>query len=84
MAFSFYALIYFLPISIALIETFLGIAQVTYFIKRGVIFLWKLKDDPENTASIWQKIKAFVIAFLPHSTFLSKPIGIFLLVNVEK
>ena len=39
MAFCFFALIYFLPISIALSETFTNLALVTYFVKRISLFI---------------------------------------------
>src|SRR3989338_2181048 len=38
MAFSFYALIYFLPVSIALSETFTGLSFFAYLLKRGAVF----------------------------------------------
>jgi len=43
MAFSFYALIFFLPISIALVETFTVLALLSYLLKRGVVFVLEIK-----------------------------------------
>ena len=65
MAFSYYALVYFLPISTALIETFAGIAQVTYFIKRGVLFRFRLKEQGKRgeQLSLYQTIALFLNSF---------------------
>jgi len=77
MAFCFYALIYFLPISIALAETFINLALVTFFIKRGTIFRKKLKegDLTFKGSSFYQKILIFFKFFKPVSSWLNLPIA---------
>ncbi len=74
MAFSFYALIYFLPISIALTETFSGLAVVLYFLKRGTLFFYGLKTGSSGWSS-------FFASFKPAANYLNKPLVIFLVIN---
>lgn len=74
MAFSFYALIYFLPISIALTETFSGLAIFLYFLKRGALFFYGLKTGSSNWSS-------FFTYFKPAANYLNKPLVIFLVIN---
>jgi len=83
MAFSFYAMIYFLPISTALIEIFASVAQVTFFVKRGFLFHFNLKEVKEGgkAVSLWQRIVLFIKSFTPVTSYLSKPIGFFILIN---
>jgi len=75
MAFSFYALIYFLPISIALSETFTVLALVCFFLKRGAIFYGRLKElsSNANRSSFLGKIACFFESFKPVSSYLSWP-----------
>ena len=74
MAVSFYALIYFLPISIALTETFSGLAIFLYFLKRGTLFFYGLKTGSSNWSS-------FFTYFKPAVNCLNKPLAIFLIIN---
>ena len=74
MAFSMYALIYFLPISIALTETFSGLAIFLYFLKRGTLFFYGLKTG----SSKWP---SFFSSFKPAANYLNKPIAVFLIIN---
>jgi len=80
MAFSFYALIYFLPISIALSETFTGIALGLFLFKRSAIFYGCLKEGAANgvTASLWNKIDLFFKSFKPVDNCLNWPIAFLL------
>jgi putative inorganic carbon (hco3(-)) transporter len=64
--YSFYALIYFLPISTALVEIFSTIIIVAYLVKRGVVF---------------SRTKSILKSFQPEPSPLNLPIGIFFLVN---
>jgi len=84
MAFSFYALIYFLPISIALSESFTVLALVCFFLKRGAIFYGRLKELPSNAnrSPFLGKIACFFESFKPVSSFLSWPIVFLLLISV--
>ena len=83
MAFSFYALIYFLPISIALSETFTGSALLFYLLKRGGIFYRDLKQKSSKGIDlpIWKKGYEFLKAYKPVDNCLNRPITIFLLFN---
>lgn len=74
MAFSFYALIYFLPISIALTETFSGLAIFFYLLKRGTLFFYGFKTGSSGWAS-------FFSSFKPAENYLNKPLAIFLVIN---
>lgn len=73
-AFSFYALIYFLPISIALTETSSGLAIFFYLLKRGALFLCGLKTGSSNWPS-------FFVSFKPAANYLNKPFALFLVIN---
>jgi len=79
--FSFYALIYFLPISTALVETFASLALVTFFIKRGASFYYRLREDSSKGLSLGGKIKLFLQSYKPATSSLSWPIGIFIFFN---
>jgi len=80
MAFSFYALIYFLPISIALLESFAGLALFFYLFKRGTMFYVQIKKGSFSWQTLYfpKKIFAFLRAFKPVKNFLNWPIGILL------
>ena len=45
MVVSFCAVIYFLPISIALLESFIGTVLLFFLLKRGAMFTKSLKDQ---------------------------------------
>lgn len=80
MAFSFYALIYFIPISIALTESFAGLALFSYFLKKWAMFYEQIKKEllPWHTLSFSRKFLSFFRSFKPVESFLNWPIGIFL------
>jgi len=84
MAFSFYALIYFLPISIALSEIFTVSALVFYLLKRGAMFFCEMKQGSLQGSglSFWRKLCEFIKAFKPIDNYLNWPITIFLLFNI--
>jgi O-antigen ligase len=83
MVFSFYALIYFLPISIALTEIFSGLAILFYLIKRGAILFNRSKNSPGNllSQSVLGRVVSFLKAFKPRDNYLNKPFAAFLFVN---
>lgn len=84
MAFSFYALIYFLPISIALAETFTVMALVSYMLKRGVVFWVDSKGVDLNWHALSfskNRILFFLKCFKPVGNYLNTPIAVFLLIN---
>lgn len=78
--FSFYALIYFVPISTALVEILSGFIITAFFFKRGAFFYIKSrkigKGHKEN--SVFGRIRD---SFKPVPTYLNKFIGFFMLVN---
>jgi len=85
MAFSFYALIYFLPISIALAETFTGMALVFYLLKRGASYLIRSKGEDLRWHALSfsrNRIFFFLKCFKPIKSNLNIPIAIFLLWNL--
>lgn len=84
MAFCFYALIYFLPISIALSETFINLALVTYFIKRIALFFSGVKSQEIKIKgkSFFGKIGLFFTSLKPKSSWLSAPIALVLLSSI--
>jgi len=84
MAFSFYALIYFLPISIALLEAFTGFALFFYLLKRGGIFYGILKKKflQGTKLSLVEKWRVFVKAYKPVENVLNIPIIIFLVTTL--
>ena len=80
MAFSFYALIYFLPISIALSEIFTGLALLFYLLKRLVSFCVIVgeKAKEKSTLSFLHYFILFFRSFRPVDSYLNKPILILL------
>ena len=81
MTFSFYALIYFIPISIALVEICASVIILLYFLKRGVRFYGFLKGrlkqrPPLSSIGI---IKTLIKSFKPVKNDLNWPLGIFIL-----
>ena len=79
MRFANYGLIYFLPISIALVESFFSLGLFFFFIKRGTIFFSRIKE--QRPASWYKKIEIFLTSFKPVSNFLNYPIGFYILVG---
>jgi len=76
MAFSFYALIYFLPISIALSEIFTVLALIFFFLKRGALFCGRLREMSTSgiLPTTGYKIISFLKSFKPVSSPLNWPI----------
>ena len=72
MVFSFYALVYFLPISIALTETFTAAALISYLVKRAAVFYAGVK-----AGSAWNFLKAFK----PIDNCLNRPVALLLAIN---
>ena len=79
--FSFYALIYFLPISKALIEIWSTIIITTFFVKRGFLF-WLGSKEAGERRSIGFFVKLFYGSFKPVDSSLNFLFGLFLLVNI--
>ena len=82
--FSFYALIYFLPISKALIEIFSTFIITSFFVKRGYFFWCGLKDfgEQDSQGSIKSCGMLFFQTFKPVKNPINILMGIFLLVNI--
>ncbi len=82
MAFSFYALIYFLPISIALAETFTGTAFFFFLLKRGTVLCVRLREKNKAKKGIGFFARNFLSSFKPVSSGLNIPILIVLCFNL--
>ena len=82
MAFSFYALIYFLPISIALTEIFSTLPLICWFLKRGACFHQSLKRNSASIRSFFSKFAFFFKSFKPVNNYLTVPIAFFLFFNL--
>lgn len=80
MAFSFYALIYFLPISIALTEIFSTAALLCWFLKRGTFFYIDLRRDSLRGRHRFfvHNVSLFLESFKPVSSYLTIPVTVFL------
>jgi len=82
MAGTFYALIYFLPISIALLEICTGTVFFFFLLKRGGVFyrfLKNLEQRSNNDISVFRK---FCHAFKPPPNILNIPILMILLISL--
>lgn len=81
--FSFAGLIFFLPISTALVEVFSTIILNAYFIRHCVLFAQYLKLNKQrlDPRPFIHYGKVFVRTFKPASSHLSWPIGMFILAN---
>jgi putative inorganic carbon (HCO3(-)) transporter len=79
MTFSLCALVYFLPISIALVEIFTGISIFFFLLKRGVIFWRRLNQgkekDPKNIALL------FIDSYKPKENDLNIFVWLFIFSN---
>lgn len=73
MAGSFYALIFFLPISNAMVEAFTVLALLSYFIKRGTIFVVSLQQ--QKPSGLQATVTLFLKSFAPPPNPLNKPIA---------
>ncbi|MDO8580799.1 MAG: O-antigen ligase family protein [Candidatus Omnitrophota bacterium] len=84
MAFSCYALIFFAPISTALIESFAGLGIAAYFVKHIALCyfqFFKIKRHRESVS--WpRRISIFVHSFKPVSTPQNIPTLLFILVSI--
>ena len=76
-----YGLIYFTPISIALVESFAGFALFFFFVKRGMAFYVHLKDLLLRgiSPSFLGKVRLFFSSFKPVENYLNWPMGVFIL-----
>lgn len=81
MAFSMYAMVYFISISIALVESFFGLVLASFFVKRGIMFYGRLKEiSAEGVPYSWfRKIIVFWQSFKPIESHLNWPMGTFIL-----
>ncbi len=81
--FSFYALIYFLPISTALVEICSTVILTAFFWKRSVNFAAALKRHAVTSGPLsWRRgWHLFTESFQPPAHPLRGPIGIFILIN---
>ncbi len=77
--FAFCAIIYFLPISIALLDSFAGLAIFFYALKKisGIVFVWKSQISPLRFSD---KIIFVLKSLGPIPNVLNRPIGILALV----
>ena len=83
MVFCFCALIYFLPISIALNETFIALALFFYLLKRSGMYVLRLKTDTGLAAApLARKLMALLIAFKPVPSPLNRPVAALLMVHL--
>ncbi len=82
MAFAFYAMIFFLPMSPAMMESLFGVAFFSYIIKRSCRFVVRVKDDAKSTniKSIVYLYNAFRESFRPVASYLNTPIGFYTLI----
>ena len=74
MAFSFYALIYFLPISIALAETFTVTVFFFFLLKRGTVLSVRLREESKAKKGIGFFVHSFLNSFKPIESVLNVPI----------
>jgi len=79
MAFSFYALIFFLPISIALVEIFGSLALLFFILKRIFVYSGILS---EKKNSLYENIRAIPKVFKPVKSILNWPILFYLAFNL--
>ena len=81
MVFCFFAMVYFVPISIALTETFSGLAIVCYLLKRGGMFFARWYPSQNSTTTILQTLKMFLVSFKPKDNYLNRPFALFMFIN---
>ena len=81
--FSFYPLIFFLPISTALVELCSTIILSGFFLKQWLLLELKNKKSYPFPVPFWQRIVLNIVEFFrPESGPLNIPLGIFILVNL--
>ena len=80
MVFSFCALVYFLPISIALVESFSGLIIFFYLIKKISAAVFEVRElkSASKKISFLNQLKVVIKNLLPTANFFNKPILIFL------
>ena len=81
MAFCFFAMIYFIPISIALTEMFSGLAIVCYLLKRGGLFFLRRLSLQNVKVSFLEIGRDFLFSFKPKDNYLNKPFALFMFIN---
>ncbi len=79
MAFAIIALVYFIPISIAIVESLFGVALVSHFIKRGLMFSLALRREAKVSVHrlFPQCVMLFLKSFKPVDSPLSLPLAAF-------
>lgn len=85
MTFSFYGLIYFLPVSTAFVEIFSTMILSAYFFKRGLCFYFNLQAQRSNevlVSRIHETWQTFLRSFKPVFSYLNWPIGMYILANL--
>ena len=75
--------VFFVPISIALIEIFFGIALVSFFLKRGLQFYLELKQRRagQGKLSALETVRLFLKSYKPVENYLNRPIALFILIG---
>jgi len=82
-AFSFLGLVYFLPISTALVEIFSTIILTAFFTKRTGFFIRDLKEASAKKAlTLLERVFLFFRSYRPVSNPLNRPLGALLLINL--
>lgn len=81
--FAFYGFIFFVPISIALSETFASFTLFFFFVKRWTIFITSSRSLLQNkVSSARKKAKELALEFCrivkPEKSVLSRPLGLFI------
>ncbi len=80
MVFSLCAMIYSVPISIGLVESFFSLALFFFLIKRVILtFAFFSKSSSEHFQSFKQRLQKFLITIKPYSSCLSGPMALFIL-----
>ena len=80
MVFGLCALIYFLPISLALVKSFAWFVTLVFFVKRSVALSAAIQlPEPCRGPRFSSRILQFLMAFKPLCTPLNRPIAIFVL-----
>ncbi len=83
--YSFYGLIYFTPISIALVETFASFTLFFFFLKRGVILYHDFRDllkVKRGKIPFGHKIGLIRNFFRPVANDLNRPMGFYILSGI--
>ena len=82
-AVALYLQIYFLPISIALVESSFGLGLFGFFLKRWGIFFQQLKEQSRrnNRLSVTEKIWLFLRVFKPIKSDVNWLMGIFIFIG---